>query len=53
MEKNGIDHDFQLLRPSIKPSYKVSKNPLIMFIGMQISIELHLTHYVIPQPSSY
>ena len=40
-------------QPSIKRFYKVSKNPLRMFIWMQKSIELHLPHYEIPQLSSH
>ena len=35
-------------RLSIKQSYKISKNPLRMFIWMQKSIEFHLPHYEIP-----
>ena len=40
-------------QPSIKRFYKISKNPLRMFIWMQKSIEFHLPHYEIPQLSSY
>ena len=44
LSKNGkkyIAHDFQLLRPSIKPSYNVSKNAFSMFIQMEKSIEFN------------
>ena len=37
---------------SIKQSYKISKNPLEMFIWMQKSTEFHLPHYEIPKSSS-
>ena len=31
-------------------SYKISKNPLRRFIGMQNTFGFHLTYYEIPQP---
>ena len=34
----------------LKPSYKISKNPLNMLIGGEKSIEFHLSHYEIPRP---
>ena len=44
---------FEMYEPSIKRFYKISKNPLRMFIWMQKSIEFHLPHYEIPQLSSH
>ena len=35
----------------LKFSYRISKNPSRGLIGMQKTIEIHLPHYEIPQPS--
>ena len=37
----------------LKLSYKISKNTLRWLIGMQKTIEIHLPHYEIPQPSPH